>query len=756
MDPSKADRRDTAQVRAKAASHLKWFWESAGKRTAVVSKERRKDRTHAWGYSLFDNAAIPVSSKALARSPVAATDSGAAVRDEAVAAGAINQQPQPSPGGQPSEPTASSWGTVSQSMVTRQASAAQADGTKSTAGGAGASSVGQGRSPPSECGTHRPAFYKGLQDLLHRLDPQQVPQHLPREAQRLQADFLSAVGMDVSMVRCRALTSLTMLPAFRGRSRLPATWQQVEHAQKAVNAQQAVNGQRTGPAQQPPCMQRPPSSMTLSVPSQRSSHAQPPLLPQLPACAQQPSDGQASLAMQQTSPAEHAVVTDTASRAQQLSQAQQAVPAQPVVPAQQPAPLQQQAHAYQTAAAQQAYQALQAAHPARPARHGQLTVPAPPAKKAKLSPPFEQRSGHVSMRARLANARDMSQSPTGRQAQAALSDSSTPSSDAPPLMAAPSQGSGLMPMQAHANAAHHQALQGVLPEPPRSAAMVLQVQAHAPPHVSRPAEATQPVLPPAEVQQQGQPQQADDLASRQHATLQAGAFPLTIPDEATIPVESTVISASSHAGKGANSCLTGQQSSVAIAGNIPPVQRQAQAGTSSKGASRPSLNTAAAASVSAQAATQAGMDGGAVLPADGSIGTNNIAGGSYDVSATVKRAANGGASTERSNRVDALSSDIAGVTGDTAPGMSNSRNAGRRSEASQAMPPPPVRPPQQPLQVRRSVSCCILLYARGEQLLVLPYCSNGHLGSGVKLGQQCAIEWEIISVCCFKAVQPPC
>ena len=527
-DSSKAAGQSRAEGGTISVPSLKGSWPGTGVRTAV-SKKQRTDRRHAWGFSLADHAAIPVSNKALAQTCMAGPSEVPSLQDTTAVTCMGNEQPlQPLP--MRSADQSISGKAPPQSVVTRQAAAAAAAAGQV----AGRSSASQGGTALPGRSTHRPAFYKGLQDLLHRLDPQEAQQQPLPNAYSLQADIASIVGIDVSMARCHALATLTMLPAFRGCNRLHATSQQVEHAQQAVSAQQAVTGQQARPSQQAVMPRLP--------------------LPLVSMLTQQPSNGVILPPAQQANPAQHAALTLPVARAQYFTPSSQAMPTQKVVsvpfhalPAPTPAPAPAPAH--HADAAQQVVQALQVACSAQPVTHGQHAASAFPAKKARLSPPCEQRTAHVSMRARLASARDMSLSPTQQQAHAALQHAN-PLTTESPLMPALSPSSGFK-----SSAAQEQGFLATVPEQSRSAAVpiarTLQHEA---------AGRSVPLLPPMGKQQSGLA-----VANRQQA-----ARP-TAPAKGSAPVTDVATPATLQVGKAVDSMSHANQSrqSGNLTANLP-------------------------------------------------------------------------------------------------------------------------------------------------------------------------------------------
>ena len=594
---------------------LKGSWAGTGVRTAV-SKKQRTDRRHAWGFSLADHAAIPVSNKALAQNCMAGPTEVPSLQDLTAVTCMGNEQPL-QPLAMLSADQSISRKAPPQSVVTRQAAAAAAQA-------AGRSSASQGGSALPGRSTHRPAFYKGLQDLLHRLDPQEAQQQPLPNAHSLQADIASIVGIDVSMARCHALVTLTMLPAFRGCNRLHAISQQVEHAQQAVSAQQAVTGQQARPSQQAVMPRLP--------------------LPLLPMLTQQPSNGVILPPNQQANPAQHAALTLPIARAQYFTPSSQAMPAQQLVsvpfhalPAPTPAP------AHHAEAAQQLFQALQVACSAQPAKHGQHAASGFPAKTARLSPPCEQRTAHVSMRARLASARDMSLSPTRRQAHAALLQHANPLTTESPLMPAPSPSSGFK-----SSAAQEQGFLATVPEQSRSAPVPV-----APTLQHEAAGRAVPLLPPMGKQQSGR---ALAVANRQQA-----AWP-TASAKGSAPVTDVATPATLQVGKAVDSMSHASQS------------RQ----------------SGAPANLTANLPGGGGSSSVSVAP--GASGTASALSG-FKASAAAGTSAGAGKSTASIAVVPQATTEL-----------SQSVDSSRDAEAAQAMPPPPQRSSLQLPQVR---SCCL-------------------------------------------------
>ena len=431
------------------------------------------------------------------------------------------------------------------------------------------------------------------------------------------------------MARCHALVTLTMLPAFRGCNRLHATSQQVEHAQQAVIAQQAVTGQQARPSQQVVMPRLP--------------------LPLVPMLTQQPSNGVILPPAQQANPAQHAALTLPVARTQHFTPTSQAMPAQQVVsvpshalpaPTQAPAPAHQHAHAE---APKQVVQALQVACSAQPAKHVQHAASAFPAKKARLSPPCEQRTAHVSMRARLASARDMSLSPTRRQAHAALPQHANPLTTESPLMPAPSPSSGFK-----SSAAQEQGFLATVPEQSRSAPVPV-----APTLQHEAAGRAVPLLPPMGKQQSGR---ALAVANRQQA-----AWP-TAPAKGSAPVTDVATPATLQVGKAVDSMSHASQS------------RQ----------------SGAPANLTANLPGGGGSSSVSVAP--GASGTASALSG-FKASAAAGTSAGAGKST----------ASIA-VVPQAATELSQSVDSSRDAEAAQAMPPPPQRSSLQLPQVR---SCCL-------------------------------------------------
>ncbi len=643
---------------------LKGSWAGTGVRTAV-SKKQRTDRRHAWGFSLADHAAIPVSNKALAQNCGAGPTEVPTLQDKTAVTCMRNEQSL-QPLAMRSADQSTSGKAPSRSVVTRQAAAAAA---AAAAQAAGRSSASQGGNALPGRSTHRPAFYKGLQDLLHRLDPQEAQQQLLPNAYSLQADIASIVGIDVSMARCHALITLTMLPSFRGCNRLHATSQQVEHAQQAVSAQQAVTGQQARPSQQAVMPRLP--------------------LPLLPMLTQQPSNGQNPMPVQQANPARHAALTLPVARAQHFTPSSQAMPAQQVIsarhhalpaPTQAPAPAHQKAHAE---AAQQVVQALQVACSAQSAKHEQHAASAFPAKKARLSPPCEQRTAHVSMRARLANARDMSLSPTRRQAHAALPQPADPVTTDSPLMPAPSPSSGLT-----VSADQEQGFQATVPEQSRSAAVPV-----APTLQGEAAGRAVPLLPPIWEQQSGQA-----LTNRQQA-----AWP-TAPAKGSAPVTDVATPATLQVGKAVDSTSHVHQPAVtAFDQASASTQCQAKAAAASTTTQHHGRHCAAA-NQSRQSGAPANL-------------TANLPGGGGSSSISVAPGASGTASAPSGVKGSAAAGTSAGagkstasivVAPQAATELSQSVDSSRDAEAAQAMPPPPQRSSLQLPQVR---SCCFYIAA---------------------------------------------
>ena len=590
---------------------LKGSWGGTGVRTAV-SKKQRTDRRHSWGFSLADHAAIPVSNKALAQACVPGPTEVPSLQDRTAVTCMGNEQPL-QPLAMRSADQSTSGKAPSQSVVTRQAAAAAA------AQAAGRSSASQGGNALRGRGTHRPAFYKGLQDLLHKLDPQEAQQQVLPKAYSLQADIASIVGIDVSMARCRALLTLNMLPAFRGCNRLHATSQQVEHAQQAVSAQQAVTGQQARPSQQA-------------------------VMPRLPLPAQQVIS-----ALHHTLPA----------------------------PTQAPAPAHQQAHAE---AAEQAAQAPQVACSAQPAKHGQHASSAFSAKKAGLSPPCEQRTAHVSMRARLANARDLSLSPTRRQAHAALPQHANPGPTESPLMPAPSPSSGSM-----ASAAQEQGFQAAEPKQSRSAAVPV-----APTLQGEAARRAVPLLPPVWEQQSGQA-----LSDRQQA-----AWPKA-PAKGSAPVTDVATPATLQVGNAIDSMSHVHQPAVVTFDQASATMRCQAKATAALTTTQHHGRHCAAANQSRQPGAPANLT--AKLPGGGGKSSVSVAPGASGAPSGVKGSAGAGRSAGASKSTASIV-----VAPQAATELSQSGDSSRDAEAAQAMPPPPQRSTLQLPQVRL---CCFYTVA---------------------------------------------
>ena len=639
---------------------LKGSWGGTGVRTAV-SKKQSTDRRHAWGFSLADHAAIPVSNKALAQACVAGPTEVPSLQDRTAVTCMGNEQPL-QPLAMRFADQSTSGKAPSQSVVTRQAAAAAA----AAAQAAGRSSASQGGNAVPGHRTHRPAFYKGLQDLLHRLDPQEAQQQVLPKAYTLQADIASIVGIDMSMARCRALVTLTMLPAFRGCNRLHATSQQVEHAQQAVSAQQAVTGQQARPSQQAVMPRLP--------------------LPVLPMLTQQPSTGQILTPAQQANPAQHAALTLLVARGHHFTPSPQAMPAQQVnsaphhalpAPTKAPASGHQQAHAE---ASEQAVQAPQVACSAQPTEHGQHALSPFPAKKARLSPPCEQRTAHVSMRARLANARDLSLSPTRRQAHAALPQRANPEPTESPLMPAPSPSSGLT-----ASAAQEQGFQATVPKQSRSAAEPV-----APTLQGEAARRAVPLPHPVWEQQSGQA-----LSNRQQA-----AWPKA-PAKGSAPVTDVATPATLQVGKAVDSTSHVHQPAVATFDQASASMRCQANATAAVTTTQRHGRHCAAANQSRQLGAPANLT--AKLPGGGGKSSVSVAPGASGAPSGVKGSAGAGRSAGASKSTASIV-----VAPQAATELSQSGDSSRDAEAAQAMPPPPQRSTLQLPQVRL---CCFYTVA---------------------------------------------
>ena len=470
---------DTASERAESEPLAQLSWTSTAARTVSGSKAQHRNRRHAWGCSLLsDDAAIAFSNKALAQSPLLAPAAAAETPPEnhAAAGSVSNEQQQQLLGMQSAEPS-SGGHAPTQSLPMREA----APQVPQSSGGISAGKQGSGG---HQSGPSGPTFYKDLQDLLSLLDPKdaahqpnlRAPQQLPPEAQsqlpsetqqhllpglrpqlpctaeKLQEDIVEAVGVVVPLIRCHALTTQAMAAVLQGTDRLPATSQQVAHAQQAVHAQQAL----------PPFH---------SLPDQRAVNVL---------------------------PAQQAAVTQQSAQAQQAMPTQQAEGTQLALPPQ-PAP-----------------QAQQAAKPAQCAKHGQPPHPNLFAKKAKLSAASQpaasqQTNGHVSMRARLASARDMSQLPSRLSAQPSAP-RLTPlltASVAPKAAPSPSG-----PTLEHSGSvAQAKALSEATSAEAKPAAELVSQQIAAPAAKHMPAEEAKHLPLSVQQQQQQQPQQACALAS---------------------------------------------------------------------------------------------------------------------------------------------------------------------------------------------------------------------------------------------------
>ncbi len=651
---------------------LKGSWGGTGVRTAV-SKKQRTDRRHAWGFSLADHAAIPVSNKALAQTCMAGPTEVPSLQDTTAVTCMGDEQPR-QPLAMPSADQSTSDKAPPHSVVTRQAAAAAA-----AAQAAGRSSASQGGNALPKRSTHRPAFYKGLQDLLHRLDPQEAQQQLLPNAHSLQADIASIVGIDVTMARCRALVTLTMLPAFRGCNRLHATSQQIEHAQQAVSAQQAVTGQQARPSQQAVTGQQASPSQQ-AVTGQQASPSQQAVMPRLPLplvpmLTQQPSNGVILSPAQQADSAQHAALTLPVARAQHFTPSSQAMPAQQVssvqvhalpAPAPAPAPAHQHAHAE---APQQVVQALQVACSAQPAKHEQHAAPAFPAKKARLSPLCEQRTAHVSMRARLASARDMSLSPTRRQAPAALPHHANPVTTESPLMPAPSPRSGLA-----ASAAQEQGFQATVPEQSRSAAVPVASTLQ-----GKAAGRAVPLLSPTWELQSGQA-----LTNRQQAAWPAASM-TDVATPATLQIGKAVDS-TSHVHQPAVTASDQASASTQFQAKATAAPMTTQHHGHNCAAANQSRQSGAPANLTAN--LPGGGGSGSVSACPGAPGTANASSG-FKASAAAGTSAGGGKST---------ASTV--VAPQAATELSQSVDSSRDAEASQAMPPLPRRSSLQLPQVR--------------------------------------------------------
>ena len=478
-------------------------WGCTAPRTVAGSKQQRGGRTHSWGCSLSDAAAIPASNRTLAKKApddLAAED---ATQGQGAASGLSNQQ-QPSalPTAEPSNSTKD----PAQRLSTRQAAIAAAAAKFGVQHQAIASGSSTQRQPPNlqfavlksgadafqakelqknggnmviqqnssvhRCSASPAAFYQDLHHLLLQLGPKEAERHTPLEAAQLQVHIADGLGVDMSLPRCQALASLATDPAFRGKHRLPlgtgsplaVTAQQAAPPQQTVPAQQAVLAQQTAPVRQANLAQQTSSAehtehAHIAELAQRSASAQ----PAVPAHQAKPT--QAVVSDQQTKPAHEAVSREPdqesvlgqqgtpglparnpqqAHPALQVALVEQAETAQQMVPAlsyfaaaqavhtlfsQSPVSTQCAVPAQQAAPDQAALLVLKGPAPAplplsphrssysaQHTQHGQHSTLGSPIKKPKLSSlhqPLapEQAHGHMSMRDRLANARDLSQSP---------------------------------------------------------------------------------------------------------------------------------------------------------------------------------------------------------------------------------------------------------------------------------------------------------------------------------------------------------
>ncbi|KAL0054427.1 hypothetical protein WJX82_008711 [Trebouxia sp. C0006] len=253
-----------------------------------------------------------------------------------------------------------------------------------------------------------------------------------------------------------------------------------------------------------------------------------------------------------------------------------------------------------------------------------------PAKTARLSPPCEQRTAHVSMRARLASARDMSLSPTRRQAHAALPQHANPLTTESPLMPAPSPSSGFK-----SSAAQEQGFLATVPEQSRSAPVPV-----APTLQHEAAGRAVPLLPPMGKQQSGR---ALAVANRQQA-----AWP-TASAKGSAPVTDVATPATLQVGKAVDSMSHASQS------------RQ----------------SGAPANLTANLPGGGGSSSVSVAP--GASGTASALSG-FKASAAAGTSAGAGKST----------ASIA-VVPQAATELSQSVDSSRDAEAAQAMPPPPQR-----------------------------------------------------------------
>ena len=142
---------------------LKGSWAGTGVRTAV-SKKQCTDRRHAWGFSLADHAAIPVSNKALAQTCVAGPTEVPALPDKTAVTCMGNEQLQQHLALRSADQSTRGK-ALTQSMVTRQAAAAAA------AQAAGRSSASQGGNALPGRRYTPPSFLQGSARSLVQIGP---------------------------------------------------------------------------------------------------------------------------------------------------------------------------------------------------------------------------------------------------------------------------------------------------------------------------------------------------------------------------------------------------------------------------------------------------------------------------------------------------------------------------------------------------------------------------------------------------------
>ena len=290
------------------------------------------------------------------------------------------------------------------------------------------------------------------------------------------------------------------------------------------------------------------------------------------------------------------------------------------------------------------------------------------------------------MRARLANARDLSLSPTRRQAHAALPQRANPEPTESPLMPAPSPSSGLT-----ASAAQEQGFQATVPKQSRSAAVPV-----APTLQGEAARRAVPLPHPVWEQQSGQA-----LSNRQQA-----AWPKA-PAKGSAPVTDVATPATLQVGKAVDSTSHVHQPAVATFDQASASMRCQANATAAVTTTQRHGRHCAAANQSRQLGAPANLT--AKLPGGVGKSSVSVAPGASGAPSGVKGSAGAGRSAGASKSTASIV-----VAPQAATELSQSGDSSRDAEAAQAMPPPPQRSTLQLPQVRLSVStllhtmpCCL-------------------------------------------------